>query len=143
MSTKGNYLSLYYHIVFSTKGRKLLIYPEIQKRLDAYIQKCSKEGVYSVINVNGTRDHIHILLTVYSSDFILSHFVREIKKSTNKFLNSEGNMDANFSWQEGYFASTVSRRDVDAIRLYIERQKEHHGKFDFDKELAIIFGLNE
>ena len=120
-----------------------MIYPEIQRRLYAYIQKCSKEGAYSVINVNGTSDHIHILLTVYSSDFTLSNFVREIKKSTNKFLNSEGNMDSEFSWQEGYFASTVSRRDVDAIRLYIERQKEHHGKFDFDDEIAMIFGLNE
>ena len=88
MST-DNYISLYYHLVFSTKERKPSIRPDIQERLYAYIQACTKSGSYSVINVNGMTDHIHILLVAYSGEFVVSHFVREIKKSTNKFLNTE------------------------------------------------------
>ena len=140
MST-DNYISLYYHLVFSTKERKPSILPDIQERLYAYIQACTKAGSYSVINVNGMTDHIHILLVAYSGEFVVSHFVREIKKSTNKFLNTEVSTRESFAWQEGYFASTVSRRDVVAVSSYIDRQKEHHGKLGFEKELIMIFEL--
>ena len=40
----GNYLSLYYHLVFSTKGREPFIHPDLQERLYAYIQACTKAG---------------------------------------------------------------------------------------------------
>ena len=88
-------------------------------------------------------DHIHILLIAYSGDFVISSFVREIKKSTNKFLNTAMGMNGSFAWQDGYFVSTVSKRDVAAICRYIEMQQEHHSKFDIAQELEIIFRLNE
>ncbi|MDD6927891.1 MAG: IS200/IS605 family transposase [Bacteroidales bacterium] len=138
----GNYISLYYHLVFSTKERKPSIHPDVEERLYAYLQACTKAGAYSVINVNGMTDHIHILLVAYSGEFVVSHFVREIKKSTNKFLNTEVGAHGSFAWQEGYFVSTVSRRDVVAVSSYIDRQKEHHGKLGFEKELTMIFGLD-
>ena len=139
----GNYTALYYHIVFSTKGRKPLLTPNVQPRLYAYLQHCSKSKSHSIIKVNGMSDHIHILLIAYSGNFVISNFVREIKKSTNKFLNTAMGMNGSFAWQDGYFVSTVSKRDVAAICRYIEMQQEHHSKFDIAQELEIIFRLND
>ncbi len=39
-----------------------------------------------------------------------------------------------FEWQKGYGAFSVSPTAVDAVRSYIERQKEHHRRVDFKME---------
>lgn len=85
----GNYTALYYHIVFSTKGRKPLLTPNIQQRLYAYLQHCSKSKSHSIIKVNGMSDHIHILLIAYSGNFVISNFVRdkEVHKQVSQYCN--------------------------------------------------------
>ena len=52
----GNYISLYYHLVFSTKERRPSIHPDVEECLYAYIQACTKARPYAVLRLReGTR----------------------------------------------------------------------------------------
>jgi putative transposase len=39
-----------------------------------------------------------------------------------------------FYWQRGYGAFSVSPRQLDALRRYMETQEEHHRKCSFQEE---------
>jgi len=41
---------------------------------------------------------------------------------------------AEFSWQRGYAAFTVSQSNVEDVRRYVAGQKEHHEKISFRDE---------
>jgi hypothetical protein len=47
-----------------------------------------------------------------------------------------------FSWQRGYGAFTVSQSNVDEIRRYIAKQKEHHRKISFRDEFIEFLKAN-
>lgn len=50
-----------------------------------------------------------------------------------------------FTWQDGYYAVTISSGDLEVKRLYIERQEEHHGGSngpEFLDELKLILKEN-
>ncbi|HJZ81318.1 MAG TPA: transposase [Pyrinomonadaceae bacterium] len=48
-----------------------------------------------------------------------------------------------FSWQRGYGAFTVSQSQVNAVRKYIARQKQHHHKVSFRDEFIRFLIENE
>ena len=60
----NSYLSLYVHIVFSTKGRQELITPKLQDRLWPYLGGIARENQMKALSVGGTQDHVHILLSI-------------------------------------------------------------------------------
>ena len=41
---------------------------------------------------------------------------------------------AEFSWQRGYAAFTVSQSNLEEVRRYVAGQKEHHEKMSFRDE---------
>jgi hypothetical protein len=43
-----------------------------------------------------------------------------------------------FAWQDGYFACSVSRSVIPAVRKYIAHQREHHKRMDYAAELAFL-----
>ncbi len=60
--------------------------------------------------------------------------MRELKKASSSWIR-ETRPQADFSWQEGYAAFTVSASAKDSVRTYIARQEEHHRKKSFREEL--------
>jgi REP element-mobilizing transposase RayT len=78
-------------------------------------------------------DHIHILIGMKSS-CCLSDLVREIKKSSNTFINEKKFTKSKFEWQEGFGAFSYSHSALDHVIAYIENQKEHHRKKSFKEE---------
>src|SRR5216683_4738678 len=47
-----------------------------------------------------------------------------------------------FSWQRGYGAFTVSQSNVEQVRHYIAKQKEHHTKVSFRDEFIQFLKAN-
>lgn len=78
-------------------------------------------------------DHIHIFIGMKPS-CCLSDLVREVKKSSNDFINENKLSKFKFSWQEGYGAFSYSHSQIDAVAKYILNQKEHHRKITFKEE---------
>ena len=86
-----------------------------------------------MIEINGTSNHIHFLIGMKPT-CCLSDLVREIKKSSNTFINEKRFTRYNFQWQEGFGAFSYSHSALKKVIQYIQNQKEHHKKKSFREE---------
>ena len=76
----STFISLHYHIVYSTKNRKPLIHADWRERLHEYLGgTVNGLGGFSQ-GVGGTEDHVHLLVGLKSTH-CLADFMRELKKS--------------------------------------------------------------
>jgi hypothetical protein len=58
-------------------------------------------------------------------------------------MKSKGEKWKKFYWQSGYGAFSVNPTEVEAVKKYIEEQKEHHRKRTFKEEyLAFLKKYN-
>nr|NGX57994.1 hypothetical protein [Chlamydiota bacterium] len=116
---------VYLHIVFSTKGRRLFISPNIEKKLHGYISSiCQNHGCF-VHAIGGIEDHIHILIEQPRS-MTISKIVELIKSNSSKWIKSQNREYSIFSWQSGYGVFSVDQSTYHAVKKYIANQKEHH-----------------
>ena len=71
----------------------------------------------------------------------VSDLVREVKKSSNHFINEKRFLNSQFSWQQGFGAFSFGRFDLNRVIAYVDNQKEHHKKTPFREEYQNL--LNE
>jgi putative transposase len=132
----STFLSLHYHVVFSTKQRELLVRDGWRARLHEYLGGVVRGlGARSEM-VGGMADHVHLLVELKATH-TLSDFMRELKKASSIWVHEEIPLRA-FAWQEGYAAFTVSASGLEEVRRYIETQAEHHRERSFRDELKIL-----
>ncbi len=129
----GTYSQIYIQLVFAVKGRQCLISKNWEEELYKYISGIIKNKGQKLLAINGMPDHIHILIGMKPS-CCLSDLVREIKKSTNQFVNGKKFLPYPFQWQQGYGAFSYSHSALDRVMNYIYNQKEHHRKSTFKEE---------
>ena len=127
---------VFIHIVFATKHSQPIISTIIQTELHAYmVGTISKLGSYTNA-IYANPDHIHILCNLPRT-ITLSDFISKIKTSSSKWIKTRGM--ANFSWQDGYGAFSVSSSKIKVVEKYILNQSEHHKKVRFKEELRKFF----
>lgn len=129
----GTYSQIYIHVVFAVKGRSNLISVEWEERLYKYITGIVQHKQQKMLAINGISNHIHFLIGMRPS-CCLSDLVREVKKSTNEFINENNLTKLKFNWQEGFGAFSYSHSQLDQVISYIMNQKDHHRKKGFKEE---------
>ena len=129
----NTYTKLYAHCVFTPKGRHSLLKEPIQEKVHKYIYGIIKGKNCNPIAINGTEDHIHILVG-FCPSLSIEDLVRDIKRSSSLYVNANHLLGSKFSWQEGYGAFTVGYRELDIVYKYILNQKTHHLKEGFKEE---------
>lgn len=129
----GTFSQIYIQIVFAVKGRNNLIHAQWENELYKYITGIVTNKKQKLLAINGMPDHIHILIGLNPS-CRLSDLVREIKKSSNKFINENKFTKYKFEWQEGYGAFSYSQSALDSVIAYVQNQKEHHNRKSFKEE---------
>ena len=133
--------NLLYHIVFSTKDRRPLITPDYEPRLYEYIGGIIKGTGGMPLGINGAEDHVHVLAKL-RPDRSLSDVLRDLKSNASGWMHNVFPEVRDFSWQRGYGAFTVSQSNVEAVRGYLQRQKEHHTKYTSRNEFVRLLELN-
>lgn len=128
---------IYIQTVFAVKNRQALIAPEWETELYQYITGVVQNRDNKLLAVGGMADHIHIFIGLKPSE-CLSDLVREIKKTTNGFIEKNRFSKFKFDWQNGYGAFSYSRSHRDAVCRYILDQKNHHRKRSFEEEFFKI-----
>ena len=128
-----SYTKLIYHIVFRTKHSIRALNEENERELYAYIYGIAKSYNAFVYRIGGMPDHIHILLD-FPPTYALSDFMREMKKSTSKWIKECGKFPYFTGWGEGFAAFSYSKDEIDTIINYIKNQKEHHRVVTFAEE---------
>ena len=136
-----SYTNLLYHIVFSTKDRRPLITPEYELRLYDYIGGTLRRAGGISLELNGTEDHIHLLAKL-RPDRAVSDVLRDLKANASGWMHDVFPSLKDFSWQRGYGAFTVSQSNVEEVRRYIAKQKEHHRRVSFRDEFIQFLQAN-
>ena len=126
--------SLLAHLVFSTKNRTLIITPEIEPELFAYMGGILKNYESRLLDAGGTSDHVHLLVS-QSKNIALAKLMKEVKQGSSLWIKTADSQFRAFQWQEGYAAFSISQREVPVLKRYLANQKQHHRKHTFKEEL--------
>ncbi len=126
------YTSTLFHVVFSTKERRRAIAEP--PKLWAYVAGVARNLHYAALSVGGTENHVHILLRL-PGQVPVAEAVQKLKSNSSRWLRENGTW---MGWQEGYGAFSVSASNVDAVRLYIQNQPEHHRRHSFEDEFLAL-----
>jgi putative transposase len=121
------------HLIFSTKHRTPFLGPAIHPEVNSYLAGILREWDSPAILAGSVADHVHILFSL-SKNHALSKVVEEVKKGSSRWIKTKGKDFANFYWQNGYGAFSVSQSNVSAVQRYIATQEEHHRRVTFQDE---------
>ena len=133
----GTFSQIYIQVIFAVKGRSSLILPKWEDELYKYITGIVQNKDQKMLAINGAHDHIHFLIGMKPT-CSLSDLVREVKKSSNKFINEKKFTKYKFGWQDGFGAFSYSHSALDNVIGYIQNQKEHHKKQSFRQEYILF-----
>jgi putative transposase len=61
--------------------------------------------------------------------------VQLIKGESSFWINQTDLINEKFTWQDDYFAVSVSESQVESVVNYINNQEKHHSKKSFDEEV--------
>ncbi len=117
-----------YHIVFTTKYRRKIIYNQYGASLQEIIKRlCSYKGV-EIIEGHMMPDHVHLLLSI-PPKISVSSFMGYLKgKRALMIFDKHANLKYKFGnrhfWSEGYYVSTVGLNEA-TIKKYIQEQEKH------------------
>jgi putative transposase len=128
-----------FHIVFSTQGHVPSLEPNIRAELFAYMGGLVKELKGLPIIINGTEDHVHLLILL-PPNVSVSDAMRFVKANSSRWIKER--FGKPFAWQKGFGSFSVSRSNVDAVTKYIRDQEQHHRKFEFKSEFVSLLDKN-
>jgi REP element-mobilizing transposase RayT len=125
------------HIIFSTKGRQPLITTECKPDLMAYLGGIVGELNGKPLIINGTSDHVHLLIQLPPT-LTVADCLRIVKTNSSRWFHQRWSSQKRFNWQGGYGAFSVSRSNAQKVIAYIENQEKHHQKKTFQEEYIAL-----
>ena len=123
------------HIIFSTSGRAPLMNERIAPAVHAYLAGTARKLDCECFRVGGVADHVHLALRLGSTR-TAAKVVSELKTSSSLWMKEQGVNQ--FAWQRGYALFSVGPADLDALVRYIDGQKAHHARRDFQDEMRVF-----
>ena len=131
------FASVYIHVVFSTKDRMPLIAESWRRRLYEYMSGIAREEFGRAIDIGGTANHVHGLLSI-GTDLSIGGIMAKWKALSSGWVHKALPDGGAFGWQSGYGVFSVSRSNVDKVVQYIEGQEEHHKIRSFEDEFLSL-----
>ena len=106
-----------YHLVWSTKYRKKVLYGQVAERLRDLIREICKSNEIDIIKGSISKDHVHLFLSV-------SKLVQSLKgKTSYKLLAEFKELGRAFwgrhLWGRGYFVASSGNVTDEVIMEYI------------------------
>ena len=116
-----------YHIVFTPKYRRKIIYYELREDIQKIIKDLCKWKGVEIIEDHMMPDHIHLLVEILPK-MSVSQFMGYLKgKSAMMIFNRHANLKYKFGhrnfWATGYYVSTVGLNTA-TIQKYIREQEK-------------------
>jgi putative transposase len=123
---KNVYSEINLHITWHTKLNNPVLIETIENRVHHYLEHKIR-GTKSVAfhAVNGTENHIHLVVSVPPS-LLISDWIGKLKGGSSFYINHEIANRKLLDWQEGYGVVSFGTRDLEWVVRYVKNQKEHH-----------------
>ena len=128
-----SFVKIWVHLVFATKNREPLLDKKIRPLLYQHIIENCKEKDIFLKAINGYTDHMHCLVSL-GKDQNIAKISQLIKGESSFWINQQKLIGGKFSWQDDYFAVSVSESQVETVVNYIKNQEGHHSKKSFNDE---------
>lgn len=125
--------NLYVHLIFSTKERHPYLTDAVRPDLHAYMATVLANLNSTAVLINSVADHVHVLFNM-GRTVTLAQVVEDVKKSSSKWIKTQGPNLASFAWQAGYGGFSVSESNVPKVANYIRGQEVHHRAKTFKEE---------
>lgn len=115
-----------YHVVWCPKYRRSVLIDGVDVRLkELLVEKCA-EHQSEIIELEVMPDHVHLLVEV-DPQYGIHRLVKQIKGYSSRILRQEFpwlRSRIPTLWTNSYFVSTVGGSPLEAIKKYIENQKD-------------------
>ncbi len=115
-----------YHIVFTPKYRRKVIYGQLRKDIGKILRKLCEMKDVEIIEAHAMPDHIHMLVRV-PPKISISSFMRYLKGRSavlihEQHANLKYKYGNKFFWSKGYYVSIVGLNQ-NTIEKYIREQE--------------------
>lgn len=122
-----------YHIVFTPKYRRKIIYNQYRESLREIIKLICKYKGVEILEGHLMPDHVHLVLSI-PPKLSVSAFMGYLKwKSALMIFERHANLKYKFGnrkfWSEGYYVSTVGLNEA-TVRKYVREQEMHDQALD-------------
>ena len=133
MANKHNSLShtkwlCKYHIVFTPKYRRKIIYNQYRESIKEIIKSLCKYKGVEIMEGHLMADHVHMLVSIppkYSISSIMGYLKdKSALMIFDKHVNLKYKFGSRHFWSEGYYVSTVGLNEA-TIAKYIREQEKH------------------
>jgi putative transposase len=116
-----------YHIVFTPKYRRKVIYYQLRADIQKIIKDLCKWKRIEIVEGHMMSDHVHLLLSI-PPKYNISQIMGYLKgKSAMMIFERHANLKYKFGnrhfWAEGYYVSTVGLNTA-TIQKYIREQEK-------------------
>lgn len=116
-----------YHIVFTPKYRRKIIYYQLRADIQKIIKDLCKWKGIEIVEGHMMSDHVHLLLSI-PPKYSISQIMGYLKgKSAMMIFERHSNLKYKFGnrhfWAEGYYVSTVGLNTA-TIQKYIREQEK-------------------
>ncbi|WP_288443243.1 IS200/IS605 family transposase [uncultured Chryseobacterium sp.] len=129
------FIKIYIHLVFSTKNRDSFLNTfDIPLKVRKHIKEYAIEKGIFLDMINGYSDHCHCLISL-GSDQNIEKIVQLLKGESSHWINKNKLTLGKFSWQDEYFAVSLSESMVESVRNYIKNQEKHHQKKALERNI--------
>ena len=128
-----------YHIVFTPKYRRQVIYGQLRKDIGEILRTlCERKGV-TIIEAAACQDHIHMYVEI-SPKYSVAEVMGYLKgKSSLMIFDRHANLKYKYGnrhfWCKGYYVDTVGRNEK-KIAEYVRNQLQ-------EDQLTVQIGLRE
>ena len=137
MTSPTSKVFLFIHVITCVKNKEPLLTKPVRTVLFAHIKKHAVENGVNVLSVNGTDDHMHIVLQMMPTQN-LAQIMKSIRAESAGWINESNFIKTQFEWEEGFAALSVSPSGIKQVLEYLEKQEEHHKTKTLDSELEVF-----
>jgi len=109
---------LYAHITWRTRWSEHAVSKRHVDIIAGSVLRAAERRNMRVLSQAVLADHVHVLVS-YRPDSALAPFVRDAKSESSRRAET-------VNWGRGYYAGSVCKRHIAAVRTYIARQHSRH-----------------
>ena len=128
---RGYVYAIEYHVVWCVKYRHEVLDGNIEVRLKEILYKIAEDNNFRIVECNGDKDHIHLLINCSPQHYI-PDIIKALKGVSARLLIKEfgdtlkNKLWSGHLWNPSYFIATVSDNTEAQIREYIQSQKANN-----------------
>jgi putative transposase len=129
-----SFVKIWVHLVFSTKTRDAFLEKNIRYDVQNHIiNNCKVKNIF-LQTINGYTEHLHCLISL-GKDQAIADVAQLVKGESSHWINKNRLIPYKFSWQDDYFAVSVSESHLGRVVDYIKTQETHHKYKSFSEEV--------